>query len=114
MISSHKINLLFRTMPPPNQLSIATSSLNRLVKEEASYHHEHEQQRARIAKLEAADGEAEAEGEEGNREFEVKQQVSPFLCSLSPINCWGAELVVFAEDSIVSVLFVELISRRII
>ncbi|KAI6904309.1 hypothetical protein D0869_06882 [Hortaea werneckii] len=39
-------------MAPPSQLSIATGSLTRLVKEEASYHRELEEQNARIAKLE--------------------------------------------------------------
>ncbi|KAK5117189.1 hypothetical protein LTR85_008957 [Meristemomyces frigidus] len=48
-------------MPPPSQLSIATSTLNRLVKEEASYHKELEQQQASIAKLEQGGGDENAE-----------------------------------------------------
>ncbi|KAK3674446.1 tubulin folding cofactor A [Recurvomyces mirabilis] len=48
-------------MPPPSQLAIATSSLNRLVKEEASYHKELEQQQASIAKLEQGGGDENAE-----------------------------------------------------
>lgn len=68
-------------MPPPSQLSIATSSLNRLVKEENSYHREHEQQQSRIAKLEA-DLQAGKTGEDGNAEFELKQEVG--LSSLRP------------------------------
>ncbi|KXT11405.1 hypothetical protein AC579_217 [Pseudocercospora musae] len=40
-------------MPAPSQLAIATSALNRLVKEESSYHQEQKSQEARIAKLEA-------------------------------------------------------------
>jgi tubulin-specific chaperone A len=38
-------------MPAPSPLAIATSVLNRLVKEEVSYHKELEQQNAKIAKL---------------------------------------------------------------
>ena len=52
-------------MPAPSQLSIATSAVNRLVKEEASYHKEVTQQEARIAKLEQNDGD----------EYELKQEV---------------------------------------
>lgn len=59
-------------MPPPSQLAIATSSLNRLVKEERSYHAEHEQQRARIAKLEST--QASGDGDE-NAEFVLAQEV---------------------------------------
>ncbi|KAF2773628.1 putative tubulin-specific chaperone Rbl2 [Teratosphaeria nubilosa] len=55
-------------MAPPSQLAIATSSLNRLVKEEASYHKEAEQQQARIAKLEQGDQSDE------NAEFTLKQE----------------------------------------
>ncbi|KAF2753748.1 putative tubulin-specific chaperone Rbl2 [Pseudovirgaria hyperparasitica] len=41
-------------MPPPSKLAIATSSVNRLVKEELSYHKELEQQESSIKKLEDA------------------------------------------------------------
>ncbi|KAK4958713.1 tubulin folding cofactor A [Elasticomyces elasticus] len=54
-------------MAPPSQLSIATSSVNRLVKEEASYHKELEQQHARIAKLD------EGRGDE-NAEYQLRQE----------------------------------------
>ncbi|KAF2730142.1 tubulin-specific chaperone Rbl2 [Polyplosphaeria fusca] len=37
---------------PPSKLAVATSSVTRLVKEEASYHKEMEQQEKRIKKLE--------------------------------------------------------------
>ncbi|KAI5363751.1 putative tubulin binding cofactor A [Septoria linicola] len=40
-------------MPAPSQIAIATSALNRLVKEEKSYRGEYDSQKARIAKLEA-------------------------------------------------------------
>lgn len=62
-------------MPPPNPLSIATSSLARLIREEASYHKEQEQQEAAITKLETQSEDKENEGEEGNREFTLTQQV---------------------------------------
>ncbi|KAK4548772.1 hypothetical protein LTR36_008545 [Oleoguttula mirabilis] len=48
-------------MPAPSKLSIATSTLNRLVKEEASYHKELEHQQASIAKLEQGGGDENAE-----------------------------------------------------
>lgn len=57
-------------MPPPSQLAIATSSLNRLVKEEASYHKELEQQQSRIAKLES-----NPDSENENAEYELRQEV---------------------------------------
>ncbi|TKA83673.1 hypothetical protein B0A55_00293 [Friedmanniomyces simplex] len=48
-------------MAPPSQLSIATSVVNRLVKEEASYHKELEKQQASIAKLTQGGGDENAE-----------------------------------------------------
>lgn len=67
--------------PPPSQLSIATSSLQRLVREEASYHRELEMQRKSIARLEERKeaenkngNEDEEEEEEGNREFLLRQE----------------------------------------
>lgn len=60
-------------MPAPSQLAIATSSLNRLVKEEASYHKESQHQQERIAKLEAR-GNADDE----NAEYTLKQEVGIF------------------------------------
>ncbi|KAK0262242.1 tubulin folding cofactor A [Friedmanniomyces endolithicus] len=48
-------------MAPPSQLAIATSVVNRLVKEEASYHKELEKQQASIAKLEQGGGDENAE-----------------------------------------------------
>ncbi|KAJ4347105.1 tubulin folding cofactor A [Didymosphaeria variabile] len=54
-------------MPPPSKLAVATSSLARLVKEEASYYKEMEQQEARIKKLEAG-------SDEDNAEYLLKQE----------------------------------------
>lgn len=59
-------------MAPPSQLSIATSSVIRLVKEEASYHKELLSQQARLKKLE------ESTEEDENREYSLKQEVSIF------------------------------------
>ncbi|GAB7322885.1 hypothetical protein MBLNU13_g05435t1 [Cladosporium sp. NU13] len=56
-------------MPAPSQLAIATSVLNRLIKEEKSYHKELEQQNVKIAKLEAGE---DADNE--NAEFILRQQ----------------------------------------
>jgi len=55
-------------MPPPSKLAVATSSLLRLIKEEASYHKEMAQQEARIKKLEAG-------SEDENAEYLLKQEV---------------------------------------
>ena len=55
-------------MSPPSQIAIATSSLNRLVKEEASYHKELQQQQASIAKLEQG-------SDEENAEYMLRQEV---------------------------------------
>lgn len=60
-------------MAPPSQLAIATSAVNRLVKEEASYHKELEQQQARIEKLK------QGSSDEENAEWNLKQEV----CGLS-------------------------------
>ena len=58
------------TMAPPSQLSIATSSVQRLVKEEASYYKELQQQEARLEKALAAKDEDE------NAEYQLKQEAS--------------------------------------
>ena len=55
-------------MPPPSQLSITTSSLLRLVKEEVSYHEELQKQESRIQKLQSETGDE-------NAEFMIKQEV---------------------------------------
>ncbi|KAF2853814.1 tubulin-specific chaperone-like protein Rbl2 [Plenodomus tracheiphilus IPT5] len=48
-------------MAPPSKVTIATGVVNRLVKEEASYHKEIEQQEARIKKHETSEGDENAE-----------------------------------------------------
>jgi tubulin-specific chaperone A len=54
-------------MPAPSKLAIATSSLRRLVKEEASYHNELAEHATRLAKL-------EADTSDENAEYMVKQE----------------------------------------
>lgn len=61
---------------PPSQLQIATSSLQRLVKEEASYHKEADSQRKRIADLEQ-----QTDEQDENREYKLKQEVRTCLYS---------------------------------
>ncbi|KAI9761676.1 MAG: hypothetical protein M4579_000910 [Chaenotheca gracillima] len=56
-------------MPAPSPLSIATSSVLRLVKEEGSYHKELEQQEARLQRFQNG-GSAEDE----NAEYQLKQE----------------------------------------
>jgi hypothetical protein len=58
-------------MGPPSKLAIATSSLQRLIKEEASYHKEATRQEARITKIEAEEGDE-------NKEYVLKQEVRDF------------------------------------
>ncbi|RDW77982.1 putative tubulin-specific chaperone Rbl2 [Coleophoma crateriformis] len=55
-------------MAPPSPLAIATGSVQRLVKEEASYHKELTSQEARLEKLLASTEEDE------NREYSLKQE----------------------------------------
>lgn len=62
---------------PPSQLQIATSALQRLVKEEASYHKELESQQKRIADLEK-----QTDNEDENRDFKLKQEVSSLQITL--------------------------------
>lgn len=61
-------------MAPPSPLAIATSSLVRLVKEEGSYHKELKSQETRLEKLLQ-----NTSDEDGNREYELKQEVCCFL-----------------------------------
>ena len=58
------------TMAPRSQLEIFTSSVLRLVNEEASYHRELKEQTEHLNQLEAAQG-----GEDENREYMLKQEV---------------------------------------
>ncbi len=69
-------------MPPPTDLKKATDALHRLVQEEKSYFEELKTQAARLAKTKAS------EDEDGNKEFQIKQEVRfslPYLLFLLPI-----------------------------
>jgi hypothetical protein len=68
LLTSHVVQIV--SMAPRSQLEIATSSVERLVKEEASYHRELQQQTERIQKLESQEA-----GEDENREYMLKQEV---------------------------------------
>lgn len=67
-------------MPPPSQLAIATGSVTRLLKEEASYHKELVDQEAQVKKLEESIKNGGGD-DDGNAEFMLKQNVCfvPFL-----------------------------------
>jgi tubulin-specific chaperone A len=71
-------------MPSPSQLSIATSSVQRLVKDETSYHKELSQQQSRLGAL------LTNKDEDENAEFKVKQEVGHgshcFLFLIYPVN----------------------------
>jgi hypothetical protein len=56
-------------MAPPSQIAIATSSVTRLVKEEASYHKELVNQESRLDKL------VKNEDGDENKEYQIKQEV---------------------------------------
>ena len=57
-------------MPSPSQLSIATSAVNRLLKEEVTYRKELTSQEQRLKKLEDS-----AANDDENREFNLAQEV---------------------------------------
>ena len=61
-------------MPAPSQLSIATQSVQRLVKEETYYHKELASQKSRIDKLES-DIKEGGEDLDSNAAFVLKQEV---------------------------------------
>ncbi|KFA70444.1 hypothetical protein S40285_00616 [Stachybotrys chlorohalonatus IBT 40285] len=61
-------------MPPPSHLAIATSSVRRLLKEEASYRQELVDQQRQIKALEEKTKNGQAgDDEDGNAEFMLKQ-----------------------------------------
>lgn len=62
-------------MPPPTPLSVQTSAITRLLKEQESYKTELASQERRLK--ETGDGE---EDEEGNREWKVGQEVCGVFC----------------------------------
>ncbi|KJZ78762.1 hypothetical protein HIM_02153 [Hirsutella minnesotensis 3608] len=60
-------------MPPPSPLVIATGSVQRLLKEEASYHKELSGQEARVRALEEKIKSGQG-NDDGNAEFTLKQE----------------------------------------
>jgi tubulin-specific chaperone A len=75
-VSLCSTNSKFTIMAPPSKLAIATGSVLRLVKEEASYHKEISQQVERIKKLEDSTGDE-------NKEYTLKQEVCDYVPSTS-------------------------------
>lgn len=55
-------------MPPPSPLTVSTSAVLRLIKEESYYHSELARQKSKIAQLEANPG------DDDNAEWNIKQQ----------------------------------------
>lgn len=72
-------------MAPRSQLEIHTASLLRLVKEEASYHKELQQQTERIQRLEAANG---FDDDDGNKEYTLKQEVTDKVSLIGSLDDW--------------------------
>ena len=72
-------------MPPPSQLTIATNSVRRLLKEEASYEKELIEQKEKVKVLEEKIKNGDAD-EDGNAEFMLKQHVSITPNCLSPLG----------------------------
>jgi hypothetical protein len=63
-------------MPAPTPLDVATHSVQRLIKEETSYHKELSGQQARVAKIES---EIQAGTGDENAEYVLKQEVCSSL-----------------------------------
>lgn len=61
-------------MPPPSPLAIATSSVRRLLKEEASYHKELEDEEVKVKDLEEKIQNGEA-GDDENNDYLLRQLV---------------------------------------
>lgn len=68
-------------MPAPSPLAIATSSVQRLVKEETYYHKELSGQQVRVDKLETQINERSADLDE-NAGYMLKQEVRQYFSSL--------------------------------
>jgi len=69
--------------PPPTPLTVQTSAITRLLKEQDSYKTELAAQEMRLqGMMRDGDGEEDEEGEEGNREWKVGQEVCLFFCFL--------------------------------
>jgi len=77
-------------MAPPSPLAIATGSVQRLVKEETSYHKELKNQEARLEKL------VNSTEENENKEYQLKQEVyhpSSYLTLPYIFHNWSKAMV---------------------
>lgn len=72
-------------MAPPTPLSIATGSVNRLVKEEAYYHKDQAAQEKRIEKLKQEIQTADPSTLDSNAEYMLKQEVKLTFTSQSAL-----------------------------
>ncbi|OTA93642.1 hypothetical protein M434DRAFT_395460 [Hypoxylon sp. CO27-5] len=89
-------------MPAPSPLTIATQSVQRLVKEEKYYRKELTQQSERVKKLEA-ELKSGGEAADGNAEFVLKQEqkaVDETKAVFAPLNERIAEAVQRLEEQI--------------
>jgi len=87
-------------MPPPTQLAIATGSVRRLLKEQASYHKELLDQEAQIKSLDEKIKSGQTGGD-GNEEFMLKQQqlaVEQTKAVFEPIKQRLAEATIKLEE----------------
>ncbi|KYK57697.1 tubulin-specific chaperone Rbl2 [Drechmeria coniospora] len=91
-------------MPPPSPLAIASSSVQRLLKEEASYHKELADQEARVKTLGEDIKNGKSAGDE-NAEFMLKQQqtaVEETKAVFGPLKKRIADAIAKLEDQIAS------------
>ncbi|KAH7329023.1 hypothetical protein B0I35DRAFT_473671 [Stachybotrys elegans] len=84
-------------MPPPSQLVIATNSVRRLLKEEASYHKELAQQQEAIKKLEEKTKSGQG-NEDDNAEYMLKQQVGQLQPQALATSLLSTELTLYAQQ----------------
>ncbi|RDA82336.1 hypothetical protein CP532_4510 [Ophiocordyceps camponoti-leonardi (nom. inval.)] len=89
-------------MPAPSPLAISTSSVQRLLKEEASYHEELAEQQSRAESLAKK---TTGEDEDGNAEFLLKQQravVEQTRAVFAPLRARIDEAVAKLDDQLAS------------
>lgn len=89
-------------MGPPSPLAISSSSVQRLLKEEATYHAELAQQEAKVRMLEEKEAQGGSE-DDGNAEFVLKQQrtaVEQTRAVFAPLRQRIADAVAKLEEQI--------------